>query len=237
MYRVRQWLETPFLDRPFLTWILVLVLLPVSFLMGAVALLRRQFLFPYFRKKKHAFRVVCVGNMAMGGTGKSPVVRHLATLLQDEGYAVAIVSRGYGSVSKSPVIVTKTRQDSVVALNDENREHWFRLIEHEKSDDLILCQNANRQEAFGSVHCYWSQRRVPVERQIVLLDDGMQNLKTPRDVDVCVWPESARRAPALCFPVGPYREVFFRSMSKDVLFHFFSSDSLGFVEKTISAWV
>lgn len=226
MYRVRRWLESPLLNRHVSTWSFLVVLVPISIVMALVGAARRYLLFPYFRKKTHSFRVVCVGNVAMGGTGKSPVVRQLATLFLEKGFAVAIVSRGYGSASSKPVFVTASNQTSVSQLNDENREHWFRLNHLSNRDQFIVSQNTNRLNAIDEIARMWRDKEVPVHQQLVLLDDGMQNLKTPRDIDLCVWSESSRHAPALCFPAGPYREVFFRSLSKRILFHFFSSRDL-----------
>src|SRR6478735_8004346 len=76
------------------------LLLPFSLLYGLVVMIRN---FLYDKKILHAasfnLPVICVGNLAMGGTGKSPMVEYLIELLQDK-FQIAILSRGYKRKTK-----------------------------------------------------------------------------------------------------------------------------------------
>src|SRR5690349_21136763 len=71
------------------------LLLPISLLYGLIIIIRN---FLYNRKILHSasfnLPIICVGNLAMGGTGKSPMVEYLIELLQDT-FNIAILSRGY----------------------------------------------------------------------------------------------------------------------------------------------
>jgi tetraacyldisaccharide 4'-kinase len=101
--------------------------------------------------------VVCVGNLTVGGTGKTPMVEWLARWFRRRGIRVAIVSRGYGAEQGG--------------LNDEALEL------EQKLPDVPHVQNPDRVEA----------ARVAVEEldcQLILLDDGFQHRRLARDLDI-----------------------------------------------------
>ena len=101
--------------------------------------------------------VVSVGNLTLGGTGKTPLVQWLAGWFQDRSSRVALVSRGYKAVPGS--------------LNDEARELAERLgrIPH--------IQNRNRTQAALEATCVH-------QAQVILLDDGFQHRKLDRDLNI-----------------------------------------------------
>lgn len=185
-HKIRRWLETPFLMRPLPSLVLVPLLLPISLVMALVAFVRRRFLFGLLRSKKYPFPIVCVGNLAMGGTGKSPIVRALVEGFLKKGFSVAIVSRGYGGAGSA--IVTSANAADVISLNDENREHWNLLqpVFKSSAEDLVVAQNSNRIAALDLVESYWINLQRSMRRCVVVLDDGLQNLRTPRTCDICV---------------------------------------------------
>ena len=82
------------------------VLLPFSFIYrGLVGV--RKFYYRLFPGKKFSVPIIVVGNITVGGAGKTPLVIYLAELLGNEGYKPGIVSRGYGGKSKNyPLLVT-----------------------------------------------------------------------------------------------------------------------------------
>ena len=101
--------------------------------------------------------VICVGNLTVGGTGKTPLVEWLARWMRERGVRVAIVSRGYGAEEG--------------ALNDEALEL------EQKLPDVPHVQNPDRVEA----------ARVAVEEldcNLILLDDGFQHRRLARDLDL-----------------------------------------------------
>ena len=101
--------------------------------------------------------VISVGNLTVGGTGKTPAVAMLARYLREKGIRVAIVSRGYGSHSEG--------------MNDEAKELDVRL------PDVPHFQNPDR---IASI-------RIAVEEldsQLILLDDGFQHRKVARQLDI-----------------------------------------------------
>ena len=101
--------------------------------------------------------VVSVGNLTVGGTGKTPLVRWIARWLVDRGVRVALVSRGYRATGGQP--------------NDEARELAQLLpdVPHVQNPDRV----AAAREAVGRFGC-----------QAVLLDDGFQHRRLARDLDI-----------------------------------------------------
>ena len=77
-----------------------LALYPLALLYGAVIWLRnRCFDLQLFKTQPIAGKSICVGNLAVGGTGKSPMVEHLLSILSEE-YKIATLSRGYKRKTK-----------------------------------------------------------------------------------------------------------------------------------------
>jgi len=123
--------------------------------------------------------VISVGNLTLGGTGKTPVVAWLARWLRDRDVRVTIVSRGYGAGDAS--------------RNDEALELEQRL------PDVPHMQNPDRVEA----------ARVAIEEfdcQMILLDDGFQHRRLERDLDIVLLDALAPFGYEHIFPRGALRE-------------------------------
>lgn len=169
--------------------------------------------------------VAAVGNISVGGTGKSPLVRHLAFEAVHRGFRVCVLSRGYRAKSGwhalgedlgasafenlSEVLPQLSRPE----LSDESAELCLfaesRLSRAELSRLLVL-QCPDRRGALRRL------ARVPGFRPsddgaLVLLDDALQHVWCSRDIEICVWaaPDPCGGvAPPFCLPAGPYREGF-----------------------------
>ena len=134
-------------------------LYPVSWIYKSVVAMRNKlFDWGVFQSKSFNIPVICVGNLAVGGTGKTPHTEYLIKLLRDN-YQVAILSRGYkrrtsGYVLATPQSTVKTIGDepyqmhtkfpSVTLAVDENRCHGIEKLLHlkEPTVDVILLDDA-----------------------------------------------------------------------------------------------
>ncbi|HHS93670.1 MAG TPA: tetraacyldisaccharide 4'-kinase, partial [Campylobacterales bacterium] len=97
--KLHAFFERLFFRPTLLDWVFILLLAPLSFLYGLLMLLRRLFTF----KKSYEVPIVSIGNLTVGGSGKTPFVISLA-----QNYSkVAIISRGYGRQSKGFVEVSR----------------------------------------------------------------------------------------------------------------------------------
>jgi tetraacyldisaccharide 4'-kinase len=139
-------------------------------------------------------RVVSVGNVNVGGTGKTPAVLHLAETLVAAGRKVGILTRGYGRVSKEPLSFTGAEPlPSVEEAGDEplllaRRCPGVRVLVG--SDRRTLARRAR--DEFGL--------------DVVLLDDGFQHRQLARDEDVVVVDEAVGFGNGRLLPRGPLRE-------------------------------
>ena len=134
-------------------------LYPVSWIYGAVVVMRNKlFDWGIFRSKSFDVPVICFGNLAVGGTGKTPHTEYLIKLLHDK-YQVAVLSRGYKRRTKGYVLATPqctaktigdepyqmyTKFSSVTLAVDEKRCHGIeKLLKlKEPSTDVILLDDA-----------------------------------------------------------------------------------------------
>ncbi len=119
-------------------------------------------------------RVIAVGNITVGGTGKTPTACLLARLLADKGFRVCIVTRGYGGAeTKMPLVVSDGQ--SVLATAADAGDEAVMLGRKLKGIPVIACTD---RPAAGRLAC---------ERfgaQAILLDDGFQHLRLRRDLDI-----------------------------------------------------
>ena len=151
---------------------------PLGAVYGRVAGLRRQWYARHpERRRTLAVPVISVGNLVVGGSGKTPVTAALAQLLLDAGERPAILSRGYRR---------RTRADDVVVVSDGGR---LLASVHESGDEPQML--ARILEGVPVVVCARRYRagEVAVSRfgaTVALLDDGFQHLELARDVDLLI---------------------------------------------------
>lgn len=129
------------------------------------------------RRQQLARPVISVGNLSMGGTGKSPVVAAIAQWLVDHGERPAILSRGYGRADAA---------DGVVVVSDGTRV--LEGVARSGDEPLMLARQVP-----GAAVCVSPDRYLAgtlAERQlgctVHILDDGFQHLQLARDLDVLV---------------------------------------------------
>ncbi|MFC3852970.1 tetraacyldisaccharide 4'-kinase [Salinispirillum marinum] len=135
--------------------------------------------------------VIVVGNIVVGGTGKTPFLLWFVEFLRQQGYRPGIVSRGYGRQQATPSLVQPT--DSAVAVGDE---------------PLLIAQHANVPVCVGQnrlMAAQWLMQQHP-ELDVIISDDGLQHLRLPRDLEICLFDGQVVAGNRWLLPAGPLRE-------------------------------
>jgi tetraacyldisaccharide 4'-kinase len=138
--------------------------------------------------------VVSVGNLSWGGSGKTPAVVMLATLLRDAGLPVAVLSRGYRGEFEGAALIVSEGQGALVSSRSAGDEPA--LLARELPGVVVAV--GPRRDLVGR------QVEERFGRRVHILDDGFQHLRLARDLDlVCL---SARDLADLPLPAGNLRE-------------------------------
>jgi tetraacyldisaccharide 4'-kinase len=180
-----------------------LVLAPLGWLYCAGVIVRRgAYRFGIARIGRVGAPVIVVGNISVGGTGKTPLVIWIARLLVSRGLRPGIISRGYrGRAKKWP---QQVRPDSdPVMVGDEPV-----LLARETR--CPVAADPDRLRAARSLLAH-------AECDVIISDDGLQHLALGRDVEIAVIDGVRRHGNRRCLPAGPLREPVSRLDSVDLV--------------------
>lgn len=123
-------------------------------------------------------RAISVGNITTGGTGKTPLVAHIAELLAERGETVCILTRGYGRDNPTQRVLVSDGEQVLVDAREGGDEPVE--LAHKLLGKAIVIADAKRVSA-GE----WARRKFGVS--VFVLDDGFQHRKVKRDLDiVCI---------------------------------------------------
>jgi tetraacyldisaccharide 4'-kinase len=147
------------------------------------------------RRRRLARPVVSVGNLVVGGSGKTPVVAAIATMLREEGERPAILSRGYGRRNAADGVVVVSDGEKVLATAEQSGDEPFMLARMLPGVPVLV--SCDRHLA-GTL----AERRF--DCTVHILDDGFQHLRLARDIDVVVMSRSDLDDKLL--PAGRLRE-------------------------------
>ncbi len=177
--------------------ILRILLIPLSLLYQFIIFLRNKFYdWHIFKSFRLSCPVLCVGNISVGGTGKTPVVEFLAhTLRHTYNQQVAIVSRGYKRLTNGTVIVTNG-QDNPIDVKLAGDEP-FLLANHLQNIPIIVDKDRVRGAQFAIDH---------FRPDFILLDDGFQHRRLARDLNIIVVNAMTGFGNKRLLPAGPLRE-------------------------------
>lgn len=148
-----------------------------------------------------AVPVIVVGNVVVGGSGKTPVVMAVVRHLQAQGLVVGVISRGYGRTAKDCREVFE--HSPIPDVGDEPA-----LIKRNTSAPVFVA--ARRAEAGQSLLAHYPAT------QVIVCDDGLQHLALARDLEICVFDDRGIGNGWL-LPAGPLREPWPRPV--DLMLH------------------
>jgi tetraacyldisaccharide 4'-kinase len=178
------------------------LLQPLSWLYGAmVGARRRAYGAGWLRSARVGRPVVVVGNLTVGGTGKTPLTIWLARELGARGLGVGIVSRGYGArAGGEPRLVNAA--SSWQEVGDE---------------PLILARRSGCPTMVSADRVAAARALIARGVEVILADDGLQHLRLERDCEIVVIDGERGFGNGRLLPAGPLREPLQRLMGADVL--------------------
>jgi len=171
---------------------LTYIFLPLSALFFAIIKKRRS---DYSKGKKSSWQapvpVVVVGNITVGGTGKTPVVIHLVEELKNRGFRPGVISRGFGGDSESYPIAVNRGSDPLV-VGDEPH-----LIAMRTQVPMVVDPDRVRAAQYLLMN---------TDCDLIICDDGLQHYALQRDVEIVVVDGSRGLGNGFLLPSGPLRE-------------------------------
>ena len=190
----------------------LLLLRPLEWLYRAVVLRKRQrFLAGQSPSYRAPVPVIVVGNITVGGTGKTPLILYLIEHCRARGVRVGVVSRGYGAQPPSLPWRVTAEQSA-----DEAGDEPLLLVQRSGVALMIDPDRARAVQALLSAE--------PLD--LILCDDGLQHYRLARDLELVLIDAVRGLGNGRCLPAGPLREPQARLQSVDaVLFNGASADS------------
>lgn len=182
---------------------ITLLLLPLSWLFCAIAVVRRLlYRIGVLRVHRLPVPVIIVGNISVGGTGKTPLVTWLVELLRVQGYTPGIVSRGYGGGAK--------HWPQQVRADSDPRMVGDEAVLLSRRTACPMAVGPNRVDAANALLSH-------TECDVIVSDDGLQHYALGRDIEIAVIDGVRRFGNQHCLPAGPLREPLGRMETVDLV--------------------
>jgi tetraacyldisaccharide 4'-kinase len=180
------------------------ILFPFSFIYGGIISLRNK-LFDrnILRSATFDFPLICVGNLAVGGTGKTPMVEYLVRILQQKNYKVATLSRGYKRKTKGFLIADE--QTKTVDIGDEPMQI------HKKFPGISV--------AVGKERVMWIPQLLfeKPETEVIILDDAFQHREVKAGLNILLTDYSNLYTKDFLLPMGNLRDTKSSSKRADII--------------------
>ena len=171
---------------------IAVLLWPLSLLFGlAVRLRRLLYLHGLRRSETFPVPLIVVGNITVGGTGKTPLVARLVELLREAGYQPGVISRGYGGQS--------AQWPRHVMADSDPREVG--------DEPVLLARRCRCPIVVGPDRVAAARTLLDTYGcTVILSDDGLQHYRLHRDLEIVVVDGFRRLGNGACLPAGPLRE-------------------------------
>ena len=168
-----------------LSKVLALIIYPLSIIWIIISFIKKKVSKTY----RSRLKIICVGNLNIGGTGKTPFAIYTYKILKELGFHPVFLTRGYGGKEKGPIKVESTHQykdvgDEALLLNNIGPT----IVSRDRSLGAKFIEN----------HKY--------NYDVILMDDGLQNYQLEKNIKFLLVDKNLKFGNKLCVPAGPLRE-------------------------------
>lgn len=176
-----------------------LLLFPFAILYGMVIVLRNKLYdFGWFKSTRFDLPVICVGNLVVGGSGKSPVTEYLVRLL--DGHKIAILSRGYGRKTKGFILADDTA--TALTIGDEPMQFYNKFPQV----TVAVCEDRVK-----------GINLLKDSHDLILMDDAYQHRRVQPGFSILLFEYQKLLQSQFLLPAGNLREPFSGYKRADVL--------------------
>lgn len=186
-------IERLFFKPSILDWVVIFLLFPLAFIYGMVMLIRRLITSP----KRYNVPIISIGNLTVGGSGKTPFVIALASRYEE----TFILSRGYGRQSHGLIEVSQ-------------RGKIVTDVYHSGDEPMLMAQSLPHASVIVS-----ENRKIAIDlaiqkgAKVIFLDDGFNRVDIDK-LDILLFPQKIRNY--FPFPAGPFREFYWTKSLADL---------------------
>lgn len=197
------WIDDMWYAPSWYHWPVIILLLPVTALFWVLSSLRRTLFRLHIRASVVIpVPVIVVGNISVGGNGKTPLVVYLAKRLRQEGYHPGVLSRGYGGIDASYPMTVES--NSLVNLAGD--------------EAILMRRHINCPLVVDPVRPRGAKELIDIHKcNVIICDDGLQHYALNRDIEIVVMDGQRRCGNKLLLPAGPLREGSWRLSTIDLL--------------------
>ena len=170
-----------------------LLLLPFSIVWILLSLIKKNFA----KRYKSHLQVICIGNLSIGGTGKTPFSIQTYKILEILGYKPVFLTRGYRGLTKGPILVNKSHNHKDVG------------------DEALLLSKVGT-TIVSSNRCIGAKyiENLKKNYDIIIMDDGLQNYQLEQDIKLLLIDKKLLFGNGYCIPAGPLRQTITQGLKK-----------------------
>ena len=170
-----------------------LLLLPFSIIWILLSLIKKNFA----KRYKSHLQVICIGNLSIGGTGKTPFSIQTYKILEILGYKPVFLTRGYRGLTKGPILVNKSHNHKDVG------------------DEALLLSKVGT-TIVSSNRCIGAKyiENLKKNYDIIIMDDGLQNYQLEQDIKLLLIDKKLLFGNGYCIPAGPLRQTITHGLKK-----------------------
>jgi tetraacyldisaccharide 4'-kinase len=168
-------------------------LLPFSIVWILLSLIKKNFV----KRYKSHLKVICIGNLSIGGTGKTPFSIQTYKILEILGYKPVFLTRGYRGLTKGPILVNKSHNHKDVG------------------DEALLLSKVGT-TIVSSNRCIGAKyiENLKKNYDIIIMDDGLQNYQLEQDIKLLLIDKKLLFGNGYCIPAGPLRQTITQGLKK-----------------------